>query len=201
MYPISKPIQTLNQASYSNTDRDKVYKDDWKFTTIVALIAGLILGARIGHTTYMYSPDGYTFAGLTWDVIENDLLTHPFALFPTAWQWVLTSLLLPLVVWINGYEEYMCKRNTMWKNAHGSGGFEKNYAGFYREYLYDPALIGGPTTKNVENKTISKKEDLIVGASLYDKFLYSIKSKQPGAKNRLITKADLAKCKLNAQAL
>ena len=201
MYPISKPIQTLNQASYSKRDRDKRYKDDWISATVVTLIAALLIGARIGHTTYMLSPDHHTFAGMTIEMIENDILSHPFALFPTSWKWLLISLCVPLVVCLNGYQEYIKKRNTMWQDAHGSGGFENNLAGYYREYLYDPDLIGGPTTKNVENKKISKKEDLIVQANMYDKFLYGVKKKQPGARNKLITEADIAKCKLNAQAL
>ena len=201
MYPISKTLQQLNQKSYTQMDRDKIYKDDWITTTFLSFVASVLVFARIGHTAAVYATDGHSLGmtGMTLDEIINDILAHPFALFPTSWKWLLLSTTVPLVVCISGYQEYIKKRNTMWVDAHGSGGFEKNYAGYYREYLYDPKLIGGPTMRNVENKEVSKKEDLIIGANLYDKILYEIKIKSPGAKNKLITKEDIEKCKLNAQ--
>ena len=201
MYPISKTLQQLNQKSYTQMDRDKIYKDDWITTTFLSFVASVLVFARIGHTAAVYATDGQSLGmtGMTLDEIINDILAHPFALFPTSWKWLLLSTTVPLVVCISGYQEYIKKRNTMWVDAHGSGGFEKNYAGYYREYLYDPKLIGGPTMRNVENKEVSKKEDLIIGANLYDKILYEIKIKSPGAKNKLITKEDIEKCKLNAQ--
>ena len=201
MYPISKPLQQLNQKSYTQMDRDKIYRDDWITTTFLTFIASLLFFARIGNVAALHSLDGHSLAdtGMTIEQMFDEVVSHPFWLFPTSWKWLLISLCVPLVVCVTGYQEYIKKRNTMWVDAHGSGGFEKNYAGFYREYLYDPKLIGGATIKNVEGKAVSKKEDLITGANFYDKILYEIKIKSPGSKNRLITKADIAKCKLNAQ--
>ena len=152
----SNKIELLDRQSNINRDREKRYKEDFKFETKLWFLISTLAGLKLGNAIYELSPDRATLAGVvTYEMITDYMKAHPFAFFPSAWQWPLISLTIPVVASINSYQEYIKKRNTMWEDAHGSGGFEKNYPGFYREFVYDPKIIGGRTIPIGEGKTVS----------------------------------------------
>ncbi len=196
----SNKIQLLDKQSHINRDREKRYKDDFKSETIIWLIISLMAGLKLGNAIYMLSPDKATLAGeVTGQMITDYITEHPFSFFPTAWQWPLISLTVPVIMGINNYQEYIKKRNTMWTNAHGSGGFEKNYPGFYREFVYDPAIIGGRTLAIGEGKEVSSLIDHVTMKNLQTKILYRIEKKLVFTKNNMITKELQKKCFMNSQ--
>ncbi len=193
-------IPLLNNQSHINNDREKFYKDQFKQNTTMAAVVAVLLGLKIGNAVYMVAPDHATLGNgvLLTDLIEY-LKLHPFDLFPFAWQWLLIMLIIPVIVGLNSYQEFLKKRNTMWKDAHGSGGFEKNYAGFYREFVYDPAIIGGGTMAIGEGKKVSTKIDHVTKKNLQEKVLYLVDKQLPWTRNNLITPKNVADCVMNSQ--
>ena len=196
----SPKIQLLNNASHINNDREKFYKDQFKQNTVAATIVAALAGLKAGNAIYVLSPDHMTIAdGVTLQAIQDYIVAHPFAVYPFAWQWLLIMTPIPVIVGLNSYQEYLKKRNTMWKDAHGSGGFETNYAGFYREFVYDPAIIGGGTMGIGEGKKVSTKIDHVTKKTTGEKMLYLVDKSLPWTRNNLITPADVAKCIMNSQ--
>lgn len=196
----SNTIQLLDKQSNINRDRDKRYKDDFRSETMVWFAISLIGGLKLGNAIYVLSPDKATLAGVvTFDMISDHIMSHPFMLFPSAWQWPLISLIIPVIAGINGYQDYIKKKNTMWENAHGSGGFESNYPGFYREFVYDPTIIGGKTIAIGEGKKVSAKIDHVTKKNLQNMIFYWIDTKLSLTRNNMITKEMRDKCILNSQ--
>ena len=193
-------IQLLDKQSHINNDREKFYKDQFKQNTIVATIAAIALGLKVGNAVYMLSADQVTITeGMTLKVIQDYIIQHPFAVYPFAWQWLLIMIPIPVIVGLNSYMDYIKKKNTMWKDAHGSGGFEKNYPGFYREFVYDPAIIGGDVIPIGEGKKVSAKTDLVTKKDLKTRMLYELDTRLFFTKNKLITREQVAECILNSQ--
>ncbi|MBP3242078.1 MAG: type IV secretory system conjugative DNA transfer family protein [Oribacterium sp.] len=196
----SNKIELLDRQSNINRDRDKRYKDDFKFEVKLWLSLSLLAGIKMGNAIYVLSPDRATLAGVvTLEMLMEYMKEHPFALFPTAWQWPLLSLMAPLIAGVNSYQEYLRKRNVMWENAHGSGGFEKNYPGFYREFVYDPEIIGGRTIAISEGKKVSALIDHVTKKDLRSRVLYLMDTKLFLTKNNMITKKMQEECILNSQ--
>ena len=196
----SNSIQLLDKKSNINRDRDKRYKDDFRFETMMWFVISLLAGLKLGNAIYVLSPDRATLAGVvTIDMISEHITSHPFAFFPSAWQWPLISLTVPILMGINNYQDYIKKRNTMWENAHGSGGFEKNYPGFYREFVYDPAITGGNTIAIGEGKKVSAMIDHVTKKDLQNQILYWMDTKLFLTRNNMITREMQAKCILNSQ--
>ena len=188
----------MQSTSYTNIDRDKRYKDSMRQNTLVAFILTLIVSWRVAAGIYAFSPDHRTLEQGILDLIWDDFFTHPFRIWPISFPWVLLAMLVPFFVWLSEYQNYIKKRNTMWKDAHGSAGFEKDFPGYYREFLYDPDILGGKTYRNHEGKKISKKWDFVTEETVKNKVIYFIVDKTPWRSN-LITPAMVKDCKMNAQ--
>ena len=87
----------------------------------------------------------------------------------------------------------------MWKDAHGSGGFEKNYPGFYREFVYDPEIIGGNTLAIGEGKRVSTFIDHVSKKDMKNQIFYLMDTRLPLTSNNMITRQMQEKCILNSQ--
>ncbi len=196
----SNRIELLDRVSNINRDREKRYKDDFKFETMLWFTLSILAGLKVGNAIYVLSPDKATLAGeVTFDMISAYMLSHPFSFLPSAWQWPLISLTFPVIASINSYQEYIKKKNTMWQYAHGSAGFEKNYPGFYREFVYDPKILGGGTILIGEGKKVSILIDHVSKKDLMTRLLYEMDTRLFFRKNGVITKKKQAECILNSQ--
>ena len=85
------------------------------------------------------------------------VMEHPDMLFPNDLIGVGTTGMLWVVLFMMSYNKFIRRYNTMYEDAHGSGGFNEDLEGFYREYVVDPKIAGGRTEKNSEGKTVIKK--------------------------------------------
>ena len=196
----SNRIELLDRQSNINRDRDKRYKDDFWFEVRLWFGLSLLAGLKVGNAIYMLSPDRATLAGgVTLEEITGYMMEHPFDFFPAAWQWLVLAMVVPLIAGINSYQEYTKKKNVMWENAHGSGGFEKNYPGFYREFVYDPEIIGGRTIAIGEGKKVSALIDHVSRKDLKNRVLYLMDTKLFLTRNNMITRKMQEECILNSQ--
>ena len=84
-------------------------------------------------------------------------MESPFGIWPSHILGISTTALVWLVCFMYNYQRYIRKYNTMYEDAYGSGGFNDDLEDFYRDYVVDPAIVGGRTKKNEEGKKVTVK--------------------------------------------
>lgn len=144
----------------SKRDLKTRWKKQLKENTIISIVLSILFGWEYAVVAYRLPEDARTFM----DVIP-EMATHiqenPFELWPIYPQAFFLFMLIPMMVYAYCYGEYVRKVNTMFQDAHGSGGFNEDLPGFFKEYVLDPKIIGGKTYKNSEQKKLTKKADYI----------------------------------------
>ena len=128
--------------------------------TILCVVAGLYLGAAYAHLPPKAMMDQVNFQPTIMDALFYLIpyvMEYPQVLFPNDWIGIGTTGMLWGVLFMMSYNKFIRRYNTMYEDAHGSGGFNEDLEGFYREYVVDPKIAGGRTEKNSEGKTVIKK--------------------------------------------
>lgn len=154
--------------------------------TAVSLYIGLQFGATCAETGQ------HNILNALGDVLRH-MAEHPFKLFPCWWPVAAVSAFFPLLAFLYFYSDYVRRCSTMFRDAHGSGGFNDDLKGFYKEYVLDPALVKGKCARNQENKKVTKKKDYLTGRSgrLAEASYGLHRMLMPG---RVLSKEELRKC-------
>lgn len=145
-----------------NRDLKKKYKKSLISSCIIAAIICLYIGLQLGASYRALLKNPVNIAGDVPDYMDaimnlaDQISEHPFTPFPTHITGVALMALIWCFAWVYLYYDYMRKYNTMYQDAHGSGGFNDDMEGYYREYVCDPKIAGGKTYKNKEKKKLIK---------------------------------------------
>lgn len=146
-------------ASSRRDLRTRHKRELWVNTAVVTAIS-LYIGLQFGATCA--ETGQHNILAALGDVLGH-MAEHPFKLFPCWWPVVAVSAFFPLLAFLYFYSDYMRRCSTMFRDAHGSGGFNDDLRGFYKEYVLDPALVKGKCARNQENKKVTRKKDYLTG--------------------------------------
>jgi len=128
--------------------------------TMVCVVTGLYLGAAYAHLPPEAMMDQVNFQPTIIDALFYLIpyvMEYPKVLFPNDLIGIGTTGMLWVVLFMMSYNKFIRRYNTMYEDAHGSGGFNEDLEEFYREYVVDPKIAGVRTEKNSEGKTVIKK--------------------------------------------
>ena len=162
----------------SKRDLKKKYLKEFKFSMWVSfflfLYVGLLLGACYNSllTAEFTISDMHNkptmidlFANIVPYIIEDPV--NLVRLWPTHWLYVAVAMCGWLMYGLFEHDVLRRKYNVMFNDAHGSGGFNDDLEGFYREYVMDPKIVGGKTEKNHEGKDVTTKKIPIGGKKFW----------------------------------
>lgn len=159
-------------------DLKKKYKKAFIRQIVLFAILCLYIGLQIGasYQSLIVNPaeDMMGEATTYMDAIlhlTDQITAHPFWPFPTHFTGVMMMLLAWLIFLCYRYTDYIRKYNTMYENAHGSGGFNEDLPEYYRNYVCDPKIAGGKTYKNKEAKKLIKAQIFPDGMPGWMRFL------------------------------
>lgn len=148
-------------ASSKRDLRTRHKRELWVNTAVVAVIS-LYIGLQFGATC---AETGQRNILNTLGDVLRHMAEHPLKLFPCWWPVAAVSAFFPLLAFLYFYSDYVRRCSTMFRDAHGSGGFNDDLKGFYKEYVLDPALVKGKCARNQENKKVTRKRDYLTGRS------------------------------------
>lgn len=130
-------------------------------SSITAVFACLVCGIEVGACKARYGTED--IFGVLLHI--TDQLEKPLDIFPNDLETIGMFMFIAFFIVMRQLIRYNKMKDVDLETAHGSGGFNEDIKGYYRDFVHTIAIVKGKTKPNDELKPVSAKIDVLTGKS------------------------------------